>query len=98
MDLSRVLIEEIVEELPRKEDDYHEIAIIAKALTKSGENPGVEKMMKNVEDGHRDLIQMLEDQRLFVDQVFWFTVPFNGKRNLLEMPFYFEDQMIIQIS
>jgi hypothetical protein len=80
VDLSRVLIEEIVEELPRKEDDYHEIAVIAKALTNSGENPGVEKMMKAVEDGHRDLIKMLEDQRLFVEQV---PVEFNSLSPLI---------------
>ena len=63
------MIDEIVEELPRKEDDYREIALIAQALTKTGENPGVEKMMKSVDDGHQELIQMLEDQRLFIEQV-----------------------------
>ncbi len=40
VDLSRVLIEEILEELPRKEDDYREIVVLAQALTKNGENPG----------------------------------------------------------
>jgi len=67
--LSRVLIEEIAEELPRKEDDYREIEAIAQALTRSGENPGVEKMIQSLEAGLRELIEMLEEQRLFVEQV-----------------------------
>jgi hypothetical protein len=69
VDLSRVLIEEIAEELPRKEDDYREIEAIAQALTRSGENPGVEKMIQSLEAGLRELIEMLEEQRLFVEQV-----------------------------
>jgi hypothetical protein len=37
-------------------------------------------MMKAVEDGHRDLIKMLEDQRLFVEQV---PVEFNSLSPLI---------------
>ena len=69
VDLSRVLIEEIAEELPRKEDDFREVAVIAEALAESGENPGVEKMMKSLEEGLRELVTSLEEQRLFVEQV-----------------------------
>lgn len=67
--MSRVLIEEVSEELPRKEDDFREMAAIAEALTKTGPNPGVEKMMKSLEDGFRELVNTLEDQRVFVEQV-----------------------------
>ena len=69
VDLSRVLIDEILEELPRKEDDHREIAVIAQALTKKAENPGVEKMMKSVDEGHQQLVQILKDQKLFIEQV-----------------------------
>ena len=45
------------------------MAAIAEALTKTGPNPGVEKMMKSLEDGFRELVNTLEDQRVFVEQV-----------------------------
>ena len=67
--MSRVLIEEVAEELPRKEDDFREMATIAEALTKSGGNPGVEEAMKSLAGGFRDLVSTLEDQRTFVEQV-----------------------------
>lgn len=59
----------MTEELSRKEDDFKEMEAIAEALTKSGSNPGVEKTIKSLEDGFRDLVKTVEDQRVFVDQV-----------------------------
>jgi RecJ-like exonuclease len=49
-----------------QEDDFRETADIAAALDS---NPAVDKTMRALEDGLRDLIQALEDQRRFVKQV-----------------------------